>query len=81
MKPKVTPWFPPEIKPVHVGIYHRQLAHTSRNGDLVVFAYWDGTHWLIPSADPGVASDPWRPRVIDQSYLFALPWRGLAEKP
>lgn len=54
--PKLTPWFPPSVKPVRVGKYSRKFPGRNYRD------YWDGEEWLthmggIPLADQG---RPWR---------------------
>lgn len=36
---KLTPWYPPEVKPVRVGVYE------SITSAPPWFRYWDGSHW------------------------------------
>lgn len=68
MKPKLTPWYPPEIKPCsdveHQGEYLRLYPVSGAQ----CFDYWDGDQWMYGKNDG---------RCLFQDR----PWRGLAEKP
>lgn len=48
-EPQLTDWFPPEIKPVHIGWYHTGNADSNPNakgGTESKFNwYWDGKYW------------------------------------
>ena len=44
MSKKMTLWFPPHIKPVHVGVY-QILFNYSRPSDLKMYAAWNGRKW------------------------------------
>lgn len=41
MSKKMTPWFPPHIKPVHVGVYPVKFGD---DGD-ICYAAWNGNKW------------------------------------
>jgi hypothetical protein len=72
---KFTPWFPPEIKPVHVGVYPIKMPYTLGEG----FAYWSGVHWGNYQRSPELAQT-----YGDGNDLCTTQnkvWRGLAEKP
>jgi hypothetical protein len=69
MQPKLTDWFPPDVKPVRVGWYESPYQYWTHS-------YWCGTHWTESSCDMTGQTDP--------SYRSAKQkrkWRGLAEKP
>lgn len=68
---RLTPWFPPEVKPVRFGIYERLWS------DGPLYALWNGKHWKTSWGTPDVAA---RNSSIG-SGVQNLPWRGLAEKP
>lgn len=75
--PKLTLWFRPEIKPVHVGVYATKLA---RDGmpDMTGFSHWDGSKWGFQAGVTEMAAS--------DHYTFGngeqfKSWRGLAEKP
>lgn len=65
---KLTPWFPPEIKPVHVGFYHIGKLDFDPRNDIFYEAhnnsYWDGKSWLAPIS-----------RI--KSYYQNRYWRGI----
>lgn len=69
---KLTEWFPPEIKPVHKGVYERAMC-----GRGTRYSFWDGVCW-------GGWSDKvrwaWGQRGIP-SVVQDAPWRGLRGKP
>ena len=65
---KLTPWFPGDVKPVHIGVYERRLKF--RPG--VYYSQWDGEKWyyLRDTVD----------KAAIQSVYSAhqnLPWRGV----
>lgn len=68
MSKKLTPWFPGEVAPAHVGFYERDYGF----GDEETGDYWDGDRWWVV---PVLAHEKRLPSSVD------LPWRGLAEKP
>ena len=67
----MTPWFPPEIKPVYVGVYL-----TVGAGMLEAWSKWNGNAWLIDTFRLELASG-----VEQVSMLQERKWRGLAQKP
>lgn len=67
---KYTDWFPPEIKPVHVGVYELE--------DLPYpFHYWDGARWF----GAGARGEKIRLYAEQVDYGCRVRWRGLSEKP
>jgi hypothetical protein len=46
---KMTPWFPPHIKPVHEGVY--QITYTKKQSaaHAAMYATWNGSEWSIGS--------------------------------
>ena len=77
--PKLTPWFPPEIKPVYVGAYW--VTHKAWDHAYDSFAYWNGTEW----SDSYVRSTSCCPDKTEfiwgNGAYQDKSWRGLAEKP
>jgi len=69
---KLTPWFPPEVKPVHVGYYETGIDYRhpeSEKGGKSIFLWWfDGKNWVDAS----------RAYKCSEQNRY---WRGLAEKP
>lgn len=72
-KDKLTPWFPPGIKPVHIGVYQVQIRPYA-----VGYAYWNGKKWTNSSNTVGHAYfyKDWTSGAIQKKS-----WRGLAQKP
>ena len=74
--PKMTPWFPPHIKPVYAGEYNASLFC-----DPVSRRYWNGEYWsaVYNNSDPADfkrwARNCWVP---DSEFIE---WRGLAKNP
>lgn len=63
---KLTPWFPADVKPVHVGWYCTD--DPLRGGESAFTWYWDGRHWRADKGD-------W---ICNQQNRQ---WRGLANPP
>jgi hypothetical protein len=72
MNLKLTEWFPPEIKPVHIGVYQCNpfAPHTYRN--------WDGKNWGVSQHTAEQASFV---GYLHAQYQDKIEWRGLAEEP
>lgn len=68
---KLTEPFPPEIKPVHIGVYQKICADGS-----IGHQYWNGKYWCGFSIK--IKDCAWETR---ESCFQDHPWRGLAEKP
>ena len=64
---KLTPWFNGKEKPVHVGLYQRNV------GGFVVYAWWNGHVWSL--------GDTSKRRTLSfkrhSSYHQDLDWRGV----
>lgn len=69
-QPKLTPWFPANVRPVHVGVYK-----TEGN----VFQYWTGARWGLCCDDKNRAAA--RVAISHVSLFQHTKWRGLAVKP
>jgi hypothetical protein len=74
-KALLTEWFPPHVKPMHVGLYDVDL---SGDGAYRGASYWDGRRWCYAHdwdssgvGDRSPAPDGMQPRY----------WRGLATEP
>lgn len=69
-----TPWFPPTIKPVRLGVYERDMtAHIRKAGKL---SYWNGEFWggwgqTVATAESNKDS---------KSSVQGAYWRGLTEQ-
>jgi hypothetical protein len=66
-KQKLTPWFPPEVKPVRNGWYHTDHLELGPDYPAMDNRWWNGKKWL--SAPGG-----W---VVAYQNRH---WRGLTEK-
>lgn len=72
----LTPWFPGDVKPVHIGVYQRDFG----GADNRKYAYWGGDHWRWSEPTPERAA-LWR-HVDGKSSVQLEPsirWRGLAD--
>lgn len=73
---QLTPWFPAEVKPVHVGPYPTKTPGTSTDG----FSWWDGNEW-------GLQYEFLSNCVKYKTHMGFLRsnqvkiWRGLRSKP
>jgi hypothetical protein len=76
MSAKLTPWFPPDVKPNRVGIYERRAL----NGRILPFPfyYFNGVNWTICC---GSAPDKVDATATEQLSKYEFMWRGLARKP
>ena len=69
---KMTPWFPPHIKPVHKGVY--EVKFTKIAGFYTGFATWNGKKWSRGSHN--LLDDYHRNfDALQNKY-----WRGFKEK-
>jgi hypothetical protein len=73
MKQKMTPWFPPEVKPARKGVYERLGVYINCPG----YSLWDGQRWrfTMDTPDGAMGYARYETTFPDQ------PWRGLAEQP
>jgi hypothetical protein len=69
MSKKHTPWFPADVKPVHVGVYQVDRVHA--------YQHWNGRYWGIYCLSMAEA----RRRADFESMYQEHQWRGLAKKP
>jgi hypothetical protein len=69
---KLTDWFPPEVKPVRVGVYERKFGSSENCG----LCKWNGKAWFWRCKTPFDASTE-----SVKSGFQELPWRGLTENP
>lgn len=71
--PKLTPWYPGDVKPVRIGVYRREYP----NQKLPRYCLWDGARWHWCAATTQDAEG-------EGEYISAnqnLRWRGLARNP
>lgn len=76
-QPKLTPWFPPDVKPAHVGSYQTEddpsvLGHFNHG-----YQWWDGKAWGLFELTHHAAATSGHTRSSFQDNY----WRGLAVKP
>lgn len=72
-KTRLTPWFPADVKPVHVGVY---MTRTHEGERTPWFNKWDGHRWMVSMYS---ASQAEKCKALSSYTEFE--WRGLAEKP
>ena len=70
MSDTLTPWYPPHIKPVRVGVYET-------NTRIGRYQHWNGKFWGLFDPDAELAADSHDCRSFYQSPS----WRGLAYPP
>lgn len=76
MTDKLTPWYPPHIKPVRVGVYETDAFFEVVDG-VAVFQYWNGRYWGTYSGkEIKAATMSWW-----ESKHQNVRWRGLAHPP
>jgi hypothetical protein len=68
---ELTDWFPPEIKPVRIGVYQRQFSNYSS------YSWWNGKHFSIGREFPSALDI----HSAQESVFQNKPWRGLSVKP
>ena len=73
---KLTPWFPAEVKPVHVGVYE---IYEHRRHERPTFKHWNGSFWGFASASIGQAQSA--DTHLGPSLVQKCNWRGLAAPP
>ncbi len=72
---KLTPWFPIETKPVHIGVYETKY-HLFEDEWSHGFSYWNGEKWSNNSCGVKSVKKNWTEGAIQEKK-----WRGLLEKP
>ncbi len=65
---RLTPWFPGDVKPVHVGVYERRMKFTTD----VYYSRWDGEKWGSLRRTVTEANT-----VLRVSDYQNMPWRGV----
>lgn len=76
MAKKLTPWFPPEVKPVRVGLYRVKIGAYD---NIIEWCWWagDGWCWAYPCKRDALAKE-WK---TTEGASQCKAWRGLAERP
>lgn len=70
----LTPWFPPNVKPVRKGVYETDLSLDTPN-----YQYWNGKYWCYCCSTPERAAHEANSQY--RSSHQRLPWRGLNKHP
>ncbi|CAJ0698065.1 hypothetical protein [Ralstonia mannitolilytica] len=75
---QLTPWFPAEVKPVHVGVYEVEPMQLDSGFRWPIFSYWNGKLWGTACLSREDA-EKWGLvfKTADQNRQ----WRGLRSKP
>lgn len=42
---KLSPWFPPEVKPIYIGFYDTVAIPWKGRNTAPMVRWWDGVHW------------------------------------
>ena len=73
----MTEWFPPEVKPEHIGVYKTKIMRPAGHGDNHVevgYSHWNGTAWG-PQFDTAKEAEA---AVGSATFPIEYHWRGLA---
>ena len=71
MSIQLTPWFPPDSKPVREGVYETHTVQ-ERGG----FSRWISGHWSVTYASPADAAGDDKPSLMQRKL-----WRGFTDGP
>lgn len=69
---KTTAWFSADVKPVHPGVYQRELSWYEGG---IRYARWDGVRWYRSAFS---VVNAW---LANKPTFVSAKWRGLAEEP
>lgn len=75
-KPKMTDWFPPEVKPVHVGEYNASRCRAPN-----ALLWWNGHFWSRVYWPNESRETQERRKFARSEDGHIIEWRGLVEKP
>lgn len=79
MDEELTPWFPPEVKPVHPGVYERDASQLDLSAaSIKYYSHWDGVWFILKRSPEQAGNESGGPY---HSFRQHLPWRGLAKDP
>jgi hypothetical protein len=70
----LTPWFPPEVKPVRTGVYETDLSLGKPT-----YQHWTGKYWCYYCSNPEAAALDKNSQL--RSSRQRSPWRGLNKQP
>lgn len=70
-KPKLTPWFPADVKPARVGVYQKDFEDETEE-----YQYWNGKRWFYGDITPSETLQKFS-REGNDTIPLARPWRGL----
>lgn len=70
---KLTKWFPPEVKPVHVGVYQTDFEPLGKD---IEYSHWNGVRWGPQWDCIERAACANGTQGIQNKH-----WRGLSENP
>ena len=73
--PMLTDWFPPDVKPVYIGVYQTKMTGTDGFIHKQKFSLWTGEKWMDSAITVTHAANR---RFIG---FQQKKWRGLAKKP
>lgn len=76
METKKTEWYDGDQKPVHIGVYERDMTLAFKEDADLIYSYWNGIHWVLSSDSVEGAELEFDYCDFD-SYYQDLPWRGL----
>lgn len=78
MANKTTDWYPPDVKPIRVGVYH--VFPDNFAVPRTMFAHWDGKNWRWFSRSFVRAIRYGEPKIsIYMHKGIGFKWRGLAK--
>lgn len=69
-----TGWYGGDQKPVHIGVYERDMTLADSVDQYLIYSYWNGDYWTVSGDTPEKAVA--HIRLLDSNYQD-LPWRGL----
>lgn len=76
----LTKWFPPDIKPVHVGVYNVNNVNPKDPAAMChLYAYWDGKRWGISEFSPEDAYFYKDDHFVNSQANQNKYWRGLVD--
>lgn len=76
--PKLTQWFPGDVRPARIGVYERNFYFRERYLRALKFAFWNGEFW-----SPCQLSKDEAIFMSRSAYQLnrLIGWRGLAQDP